>query len=845
MNFSLPELPVSEVLDDIQSSLSTSDTLVLEAPPGAGKTTLVPLALLNQPWLAGQKIIVLEPRRIAAKNAAQRMADILGEPLGKTIGYRVRMDTKVSKQTRIEVVTNGVLINQLQGDPTLEGVGLVIFDEFHERSLDVDLALALTSHGSTVYGDLRELPLKLLVMSATLDGDHIRRFLNAEGVVSEGKSFPVEVIYSKAMGDLQRYTRSLADQVSECVLAALADHSGSLLVFLPGQAEINKVAGLLSAKLDKSSVKICPLFGDLSLEKQTQAIQPAENGTRKVVLATDLAESSLTIEGVSVVIDSGLCRKPVYDANSAVTRLQTQRISQASARQRTGRAGRLQSGVCYRLWSEQEQAALSPFTSPEIGNADLSSLVLSILAWGAGHPDELPWLQSPSSGAVSQVIDLLISLGLAEKADGRGLQLTADGNRAALLPVSPRLARMLITSWRLGCGELGCQLAAILSEKDIGRQLNTTSVQARLTLLNRSLDQFRWVSKLSDQYKRLSRGLEVASEASMDSARALPILLFSGFPDRLGMRTKKDRLTYKLSNGRQARLPENCQLQSAEWLIVPEASGRHGDSGDRIYQAEPLEFADIEALFPERISERHELYWNDSSQQFVAQHRWMIGELCYREEAISQISSDILLKSTFARIRSNGLQSMGMSKETVLWLAKARLMESLSDNNHEAWPSFDEPLLLDTLDTWLAPFMQGVSKIRDLKNIDFLGALKARLTWEQQQRMAEWLPERIKVPSGNSHSIDYSQSPPVLALKLQEMFGSTESPAIANGRVKLLVHLLSPAGRPLQVTQDLGSFWNNGYEAVKKEMKGRYPKHPWPDNPTEHIATAKTKRALE
>lgn len=847
-------LPIEEVIDQIKTALRSNHELVLEAPPGAGKTTLVPLALRHEKWLADKKIVMLEPRRIAARAAAERMAELLGEKVGETVGYRVRMDTNIGPNTRIEVVTEGILNRMLQDDPALDEVGLLIFDEFHERSLDADLGLALTLQGRELFGDVREHPLKLLVMSATLDGLSISTLLNQAPIISsKGRSYPVEIIYSKA-SDKSAYNNDnekVTDRVANTVLQALEAEPGSLLVFLPGLREINEVQQLIAEPLsNKKDIVITPLYGNLALSEQRKAIQPAPAGKRKVVLTTAIAETSLTIEGVRVVIDSGLARLPEYDPKTAMTRLKTERVSRAAAKQRAGRAGRTESGICYRLWAEDQHHSLAHYTAPEIEQADLTPLALQLINWGVSDPAELSWLKPPAEAPFQQAKNLLIQLGALTSS---GCSLTAHGKAMAQLPLHPRLSHMLVTSRSLGQTQLACQLAALLSERD-PLQCHSTDLLSRLELIRGERVTAQTNSALVKRIQQLARQFERAVNHNkpvistdqlntIDSASALGLLTALAYPDRIALRQSDTSYDYKLSNGRQAAVSKEDPLQRHQTIAIAQMGGQIKSSKDRIYLATQVDLNLLQRITPELYQQRTQVDWNQQTNRLIAEKQTLIGKLVIERKPLSDIPQAQRRQALAQLLQKKGLSLLPWTPELRSWCARIELLRHhfTQDTSETLWPDMSERGLLADLENWLLPFIDEVSHIDHFKKLDLKNMLASRLAWPLPQRLDELAPERMLVPSGSRIAIDYTQSPPVLAVKLQEMFGQKETPAIANGRVKLVIHLLSPARRPLQVTQDLAGFWQSSYQHVKKEMKGRYPKHPWPDDPTQAEATARAK----
>ncbi|MBV1786978.1 ATP-dependent helicase HrpB [Marinobacterium sp. D7] len=842
-------LPIDTVLPELRHTLARHHEAVLEAPPGAGKTTRVPLALLDQPWLVGQKILMLEPRRLAARAAAEQLARQLGEKPGETVGYRVRLDNRVSERTRIEVVTEGILTRMLQTDPALEGVGLLIFDEFHERSLDADLGLALALQGRELLRD--DPPLKLLVMSATLDGAAIAGLLGDAPIVrSEGRSYPVKTLYTGAAEPGER----IEPRICRVIDQALAEQSGSLLVFLPGQGEIRRVQSRLEEQFSsRGDLIIAPLYGDLSLEQQRRAIEPAPQGKRKIVLATTIAETSLTIEGIEVVIDSGLSRHAAFDPASGMTRLHTGRVSAASATQRAGRAGRLGPGTCYRLWSQGQQEQLTPFTAPEMQQADLAPLALALLAWGVDNPEELSWLDPPPKAAWNQAVDLLLQLGACEIQQNGSLRLTGYGEQMARLPTHPRLAHLLLTGVELGLLPLAADIAALLSERDPLRGLHKDSndsnsdLSLRLEWLQHarsggSQALCQRLKQLSAQYRRIAQDADIDRHpvADTDHPRWIGCLLAAAYPDRIAQTRKSGGQHYRLAGGRGAELSVGDPLCRSPWLVVAELSSRQGDARDRVRLAATLDPAlfDLQLKTLIRIEERVE--WDENQQRLIAEQQLRVGELIIERTPLSAPSKEARNHALLNLVRKKGLSLLPWNEEINLW--RARVAFCHEHDRQDNWPDLSDAALLDSLEQWLSPWLDPVSHINHFARLDLTAILKSLLPWPLPQLLDELAPERIRVPSGARLAIDYSQSPPVLAVKLQEMFGCTTTPSIGFG-VRLKLHLLSPARRPLQVTQDIEGFWQNAYQEVKKEMKGRYPKHPWPDDPLQALPTARTKKA--
>ena len=838
----MADLPIQSVIPDIRSALAGGNELVLEAPPGAGKTTGVPLSLLEESWLGNQRIVMLEPRRIAAKSAAERMAELLGERVGVTVGYRMRMETVISQATRIEVVTEGVLTRMLQDDPSLDGVGLLIFDEFHERSLDADLGLALTLESRNLFGDLRNAPLKLLLMSATLDGSRVSELLNGAPVVrSLGRQFPVAIRYGEAC----RPNQFLIDRVCAAVRQALAENSGSILVFLPGQAEIRRCFAVLSVEYPSESVIFAPLYGDLSLAEQRRAIAPSPSGVRKVVLATSIAESSLTIDGISVVVDCGLSRVPSFDPRTGMSRLDTRRLSRASADQRAGRAGRLGEGVCYRLWSEAQNNELLAFSEPEIAQADLASLCLQILRWGIDDAAKLRWMDPPPAAAFQQAVDLLLKLGAVTKVNGL-VNITAHGEAMAGLPVHPRLAHMLLKGQALASGVLACELAAILSERGFGPK-DDADIQLRLAMMRGDLHVDRQsqgliarLKKQQQQFLRLLSKHGGSDKTTLEFDVDAGVLLAFAYPDRIAKQRRERGSDYVLSNGRAASLQIADGLNYSPYLVAASLGGVAGNRSDSIYLAAALDSRHFEGALADMVTTQSHAEWDETKGRFIAERRYSLGAIVLKSETLRDVSAEEQRAALLDFVRRRGLGVFEWSELVQQWRARVSLLGRL-DCAPGNWPDVSDEGLLATLDVWLSPYLDGVNSLQGIKRLDLSRILASLLDWPQQQALNALAPESFVVPSGSARKIDYCQSPPVLAVKLQEMFGCQDTPKIANGKQLLTVHLLSPARRPLQVTQDLAGFWRGSYQDVKKEMKGRYPKHPWPDDPTTAVATARLK----
>lgn len=817
-------LPIDTILPRLQQALTKHPTVLLQAPPGAGKTTKVPLALLDAPWRDGRKILMLEPRRLAARTAAQFMARQLGEQAGQTIGYRTRLDSKVSAETQIEVVTEGILTRLIQQDPMLDNYAAVLFDEFHERSLHADLGLVLVRESQQA---LRE-DLRTLVMSATLDSAPIVRLLGDVPVISsEGRAYPVDVIY-QPVRELQR---NLAEAVCGCILQVLQEQSGSLLVFLPGIGEIRRVAERLQDQLPPD-VLLAPLYGNLQAAEQDSAIAPAPQGTRKVVLATAIAETSLTIEGVRVVIDSGLQRRAVFDPNSGMNRLVTGRLSKASAEQRKGRAGRIEPGVCYRLWSENEQASLPDFTPPEIREADLATLVLELAQWGTRDPAQLEWIDPPPAAHWNQARDLLQLLGLLN-ADG---SISDNGKAARELGVHPRLANMILHGRRLGLGAAAADIAALLGERDLLGPQEGADLHERLRLLHgerpaRGIDRAR-LNAVRQSARQLHRGKPGTLPTPEQAGRLLAL----AYPDRIGLRRAQSH-RYQLSNGRGASLREDDPLAREQWLVAAELDGRAREA--LIYLSAPVNPAVLEQDQPHLFSENEEAVWNEQRGTVVLRHVRKLGQLVLAEKELGKPAPEQIQQALLDAVRQKGLDSLPWTESARQWQARVQL---LAREFPDDWPDVGNDALLATLEHWLLPYLAGMQRWADLQRLELHNALNGLLDYQQQQQLGQLAPVTLTIPTGQQVRLDYlAENGPVLAAKLQAMFGLEHTPTVAAGRVPVLIHLLSPASRPLAVTADLHSFWRNAYAEVRKDMRGRYPKHPWPEDPL----TAKAQQGVK
>jgi ATP-dependent helicase HrpB len=826
-------LPIESALPELRAALASAGAAVLQAPPGAGKTTRVPLALLDEPWLAGRRIVMLEPRRLAARAAAGFMARQLGQPVGGTVGYRVRMETRVGPDTRVEVVTEGVLTRMLQSDPALEGVGMVIFDEFHERSLHADLGLALTLQSRALLRD----DLRLLVMSATLDGAPVAALLGGAPVVtSRGRSYPVDVRYLP-----NRVEGRMEPAVARTVRQAVESSDGDVLVFLPGAGEIHRVEEMLREAELPAGVRILPLYGNLPQSAQDEAIAPSPPGRRKVVLSTSIAETSLTIEGVRVVVDSGLMRVPRFSPRTGMTRLETVTVSRASAEQRAGRAGRVAPGVCWRMWPEHAQAGLVPHGTPEIRDADLAPLALELAAWGVADPAELAWLDPPPLVAFAQARELLAELGALDRAGAA----TPHGRGMAALPLHPRLAHMALRANEMGIGGLACDLAALLSERDVFRRGDgppDADVRLRLEAL-RDLAAGRRVRGAADagalrrvqaEAREWRRRLGVRGEDGDPQAAGL--LLALAYPDRIGQRRAGRPGRFLLRNGRGAALAESDPLAAAPYLVAAELDGTGRES--RVYLAAPLEPEEIERHFAAQVEAEEAVAWDADTRSVRARRRERLGALVLREAPLLDPDPALVTAALLRAVAEAGMDALPWSK------GARQLRERIAflHRHDPSWPDVSDAALLGSLAEWLGPHLHGMTRWEQVQRLDVGEILLGTLGWQRRAALDTAAPSHLEVPSGSRIPIDYADpEAPVLAARLQELFGMTETPRIAGGRVPLVIHLLSPAHRPVQVTRDLASFWRTGYFEVRKDLKGRYPRHYWPDDPLQAQATSRVR----
>ncbi len=837
----LPQLPIHTVIPELKNALR-SGSAVLAAPPGSGKTTIVPLALLGEPWLQDKKILILEPRRLATRAAATRMATLLGESVSQTVGYQIRFDRRVSPATRIEVVTEGILTRRIQTDNELQDIGLIIFDEFHERSIHADLALALCLDLCQLREDLR-----LLVMSATLDTGPIAELLGKVPVIQgEGRTHPVSIDYLP-----QQPTGRIADTTAAGIRRVCKEHSGDILAFLPGAGEINDVARQLKDYRALDQTIIAPLYGNLSQKEQDQAIIPDPTGRKRIILSTAIAETSLTIEGISWVIDSGWSRRPQFHPGSGLSRLTTVRVSKAVAEQRAGRAGRLGPGHCLRLWTKEEQYCRVPFHPPEIVDTDLAQLALELAMWGVKDPAELRWLTSPRQGGYQQARELLYSLD-ALTDSGR---ITATGKQLAGLAVHPRLGHMLLKGKESGLASLACDLAALLSERDIIRKNTgpaTADLQDRLRLLT------LWRQKKTAAVKSkggdpgacsrvdknartwLQRLHEQRKPYDPDTTGAGTLLSFA-YPDRVARRRLGQQESYLMASGRGAILPKFDTLSINEYIVAPHLDA--GSKQGRIFLAAPLSLTALRKQHSNLFTKTTKVYWDDDTTRVIAADRLSLGAIVVEEHPAKKASPDQVTQALLTGISNMSISCLPWDKESRQLQARINCLRSWQPDG--PWPDLSDNHLSDDL-SWLAPYLTGISKAEQLKQLNLQEIFMTILGWKNQQRLKHLAPTALAVASGSTIRLCYQEDkPPLLAVRIQEMFGMQETPVICDGKIPVLLHLLSPAQRPIQVTTDLAGFWQRTYPEVKKELKGRYPKHFWPDDPLAAIATRRTKKTMK
>ncbi len=823
-----PPLPIDAVLDDLRARFVAPAKAVLVAPPGAGKTTRLPLVLLGEDWAQKQKIVLLEPRRIAARAAAARMAATLGESVGETVGLRMRAETLISAKTRLEIVTEGVFTRMILGDPALDGVAMVIFDEFHERSLDADLSLALVLDSASA---LRE-DLRLLVMSATLDGARVAALLDdAPVIISEGRAFPVETRYGG-----RKPGESIEAAVAATALRALVEDEGSILAFLPGQSEIRRTAGILEEKLasrlNDSRVELAPLYSAVERAAQERAIAPVRSPARKIVLATSIAETSLTIEGVRIVIDSGLARTPRFEPDRGLTRLETVRVSRAAADQRRGRAGRTEPGVCYRLWEEAATGALQAFSPPEILSADLCGLVLDLASWGVRDANALRWLDPPPAPALKEARALLVEIGALD-ADGA---LTEEGRAIASLTLPPRLAKMIVEAAKEGAARAASEVAAVLVERGLGG--DSPDLSHRLDLFRRDR------SKRAQDARRLAQGFARGAggpsrqTAAIDCGRCLAL----AFPDRIA-KARGAAGEYLMANGRAAGLEPHQPLAREKFLAIGEVSGRAGAA--RIIVAAALSEDDLETVAGDKIVAREETIFDRERLALRARKSRRLGALVLSESNLPVEASPEAARALAEGIaglspEGAGIASLPFTKSLAQWRDRVAFLRRAEPG--DLWPDLSDRALAQRAGDWLAPFIEGRASLAAITPDDLDKALKALLPWDLRKRLDEEAPTHFETPAGSKIALDYStEGGPTLSVRVQELYGLDSHPALARGKAPLTLELLSPASRPIQVTADLPGFWRGSWAAVKAEMKGRYPRHLWPDDPAAAAATTRAK----
>ena len=831
-------LPIDAALPQLCAALSQHGVAVLQAPPGAGKSTVVPLALAEEAWAARKRLVMLEPRRLATRAVARRMAFTLGENVGETVGYRMRLDSRISRATRIEVVTEGVLARMLQDDPAFEDTALVIFDEFHERSLQADLGLALLLDARAHLSPT----IKILVMSATLDVERVAALLDAPIVATAGRAFPVETRYAGRGAPVLPGTPNAAQspserQVAQLVQKALTEESGDILVFLPGAREIRRVLGYLGAAGLEPGVRLLPLFGDLGSADQDAALAPSAQGTRKVVLATNIAETSLTIEGVRIVVDSGLVRRLIFDPVTGMSRLETERISRASAEQRQGRAGRVASGVCYRAWSAQAQKSLAPFTPAEILTADLAPLALDLALWGVRAANDLKWIDPPPAAMLGSAQDLLAKLDAID-AVGR---ITAHGRKVATLSVHPRLAHMLLRASALACVPLAAMLAALLSERDLLRGAasgHDTDIRSRVDILlgdNSTRADPAALQRSRRLARELARQLGADTGGAVDTTRVGLLLAFA-YPDRIGRRRAGAEARFTLANGRGAFFAQADSVSKQEFIVAVDLDDRERDA--RILLAAPLARADLSEHFADRILSATSIEWNSREQAVIARRVVKLDALVLEERPLDPVPPEAARTAMLTGVRELGLAALPWERDARDLQARMEFVRGLGREDLRHWPAVDDAALLMALETWLVPFLDGVTRREHLARVPLAEALRALLSWEERRRLEELAPSHLTVPTGSQIRIDYlEEGGPSVAVRLQEVFGLTQTPQIAAGAVRVTFKLLSPAQRPVQITRDLAVFWQGSYADVRKHLRGRYPKHYWPENPLEAAPT--------
>ncbi len=829
------QLPILEIVPDIKKKLSLHNTVILQAPPGAGKSTILPLQLLDEAWLKGKKILLLEPRRLAAKAVANRMASLMNEQIGNTIGYKIRFDNKTGKHTRIEVLTEGILTRALQQDSTLDGIGLVIFDEFHERSLHADLALALCREIQQV---LRN-DLRILIMSATLDGEKLSSLLgNAPVITSAGRQHPVTFHY---LGN--HNNASIHQQMAKAICNALTSHTGDVLAFLPGAAEIQRTQELLEQDyhsiITGNNISIHPLFGDLQQQKQQEAILPHPQGKRKIVLATSIAETSLTIEGIKIVVDSGYCRIPRFDIKTGLTRLDTVRVTQDMAAQRAGRAGRTAPGICCRLWNEIQQQHLLPHRTPEILEADLAPTIIELAQWGIQNINTLTWLDIPPTGAVNQAQQLLQELRALEVN-----RITKHGKEIASLPTHPRIAHLLLEGQQNNLIALATDIAAILEERDPLPKESGANLTLRIEALRKwrnkeyvSADRnvLERIERLAAQWRKFfSISQDNASPTDYETGK----LIAAGYPERIAKQREQSH-RYRLSNGKIAKISEHDPLSHEPYLAIAHMDA--GTTEGKIFLAAPLSMDDISHL----ATEQKVIAWDTQNGILITRTEKRIGDIILENKPLTTIPEDERIRVLCEAVRKEGLAIFNNTEQVMNWKARVYCMKTWQPD--QEWPEVNDSYLLNTLEEWLSPFLSNVKKREDFYTLDLYAILSGLLSYQQAQLLDTLAPTKIKVPSGSMIPLVYKEdgTSPILSVRLQEMFGLLDTPNVNEGRVKVILHLLSPGFKPVQITQDLQSFWKNTYPEVRKELRIRYKRHHWPEDPWTAEAVRGAKKRIE
>ncbi len=817
------DLPITEVIDEVKSHLVNTNTLIVNAPPGAGKSTLLPIALMEEPWLKGQKILMLEPRRLAARTIANRMSDLIGDQVGKAVGYRVRFDNRVSDQTKIEVLTEGILTRMIHSDNSLEGVGMVIFDEFHERSIHADVALALCREAQQV---LRP-DLRIMIMSATLDMPQLTSLLKAPAVVSKGRQYPVEVKY---VGEQDMMM--LPEMTARTIITASKQNEGDILAFFPGEGEIRKCEEILRKELKNFAIH--PLFGQLPQGKQFAAIMPNRSGKRKVVLATSIAETSLTIEGIKVVVDTGFGRTSKFDPKSGLSRLETVQISKDSADQRAGRAGRLSAGVCYRMWSLATHSRLDDHRTPEIMEADLAPLMLDMAQWGIMDVNQLTWLSAPPKAAVAQASETLHQLSALE--NGR---ITEHGKRIHRLPCHPRIAHMLIEAEDNEMLELATDIAALLEERDPLPRESGIDINLRIETLRRFREEnrltkvFSRIEKVAESYRRM---FDIEADNSAVDPYETGFILSHAYPERIAFARPGNNAQFQLSNGKYAMVGHKDDLAHEPWLAISHIDARDGMG--KVFMASPLNPRDLAPL----VKEREVITWDTKRGGLIATKDLRIGSIVLQSKPLPDPDEKHLVAAISEALKKEGAHLLDFNEEVTQW--QNRVLSLRKWNPTDNWPDVSTTSLLLTNGEWLTPYLDQVKKPEDLKKIKLKEVLQHSLEWEKQEQLDQLAPKHISVPSGSSVALAYRDNgePPILAVRLQEVFGLADTPKVNNEKNGVLMHLLSPGFKPVQITSDLRSFWDNAYFEVKKDLKRRYPKHSWPEDPWSAEAVRGVKR---